>query len=214
MRFDYKSRLNNLSPASKAKYIRLVDHLIEIHESSPSAEDINFFPIYGEGFTIMQQHSMLTVLCKWRIMNELERNYKYRVSLNTLKEFRKILDQAEHQITPTREPTTVTDVQIPWPEDFIWEDDNTFKLGSNGKLSFSSAINNNRRTYFRMMTVAKTWVKVSKMAEATGEDAEHVRVKVNQVKYKIHSQGFGKLITIEPKRDYSGGAYRLVPYPN
>lgn len=128
-----------------------------------------------------------------------------------LKQFLGPLDE---QPTPSQDlPASDDQQKIDWPDDFVWKDDNTFDLGSKGSLEFSSQESNNTRTYFKMMADTKDWVKVVDMCKETGENPEQVRTKLNQIQSKIRNKGYAQLIKVEPKKDYSAGAYRLVPYP-
>lgn len=100
-----------------------------------------------------------------------------------------------------------------WPQGFKWKDNDTFDLEGKGEIIFSPKEDNKTKTYFKKMADEKVWVKVDDMSEATGENAGQVRTKLNQIKAKIRNKGYAHLITVESKGDYSGGAYRLHPYP-
>ena len=100
-----------------------------------------------------------------------------------------------------------------WPQGFKWKNNDAFDLEGKGEIDFSPKQDNKTKTYFKKMADAKDWVKVIDMSEATGENAGQVRTKLNQIKAKIRNKEYSHLITVESKRDYSGGAYRLHPYP-
>lgn len=112
-------------------------------------------------------------------------------------------------------PASDDQQKIDWPDDFRWKDENHFDLAGKGELEFSPQENNKRRIYFKMMANAKgVWVNISEMSSATGEKPSQVRIKIDQIKLdKIKNKGLSKIIMIEPKKDSSGGAYRLVSYP-
>lgn len=110
--------------------------------------------------------------------------------------------------------TIISDDTLEWPKDFIWQGEHTYDLAQKGKISFMPKNKNKTEIYFKMMESKKDWVKVTDMSNETGETSQQVRVKLNQIKRdKIENKGLGRLITVEPKKDYSNGAYRLHPYP-
>lgn len=116
--------------------------------------------------------------------------------------------------SPKHQILSSNDDSLEWPDNFLWKDENTYDLAGEGEIKFMPKNNNIIRTYFKMMTDKKDWVKVYDMSKETRETPQQVRVKINQIKRdKITDKGFSHLITVEPKRDYSEGAYRLHPYP-
>jgi len=153
----------------------------------------------------------------------------YKAHLNTWEDKVRIVvnkgmfDKAQKQLNPIHkrikalQPTSqqipVTD-DITWPDNFKWIDENIYDLAGKGRITFMAKEDNKTKTYFQMMTEAKTWVTVDSMSKSTGETDEQVRIKLNQIKDKIRNLGLSNLLTIKPKRDYATmSAYRLVPYP-
>lgn len=103
---------------------------------------------------------------------------------------------------------------LDWPSDFLWKDEHIYDLAGKGEIAFMPKNKNITETYFKMMESKKGWVNVIDMSKKTGESPQQVRVKLNQIKIdKIGNKGLSKLITVQAKKDYSGGAYRLHPYP-
>lgn len=225
------SEIRLFSQSSREKYIKLLNHLIELRETTPHKKDVVFRPIYGAllSFPVSQQHDMLRIMAKWGILKIrhivgilLSDETTYVVcSLDSLRKAEEYIKNlltiafSENKPIDKGEQSLVKDIK--WPSNFKWKDNNTFDLGGKGEISFMPKQNNKTKTYFKMMAdepYRGKWIEVFKMATETGEKAHQVRVKINQIKTdKIINKGLGHLINIEPKEDYSGGAYRLVPYP-
>lgn len=130
---------------------------------------------------------------------------------------KQLINRLKHQLDKSESHLMTTDSRpdkIDWPDVFRWKDENTYDLDGKRKISFMSKEDNKTKTYFKMMADAKTWVKVSDMSKATGEKANQIRSKLNQIKEKIRNKNASHLLAVEPRKDHSAGAYRLVPHPN